>query len=125
LLLTPIPFSDFLPSTGRLIVHRPPPIDSNVRVDTGVEEGSVVSVFYDPMIAKLIVHSVESREDARRRLVYALERYRIAGLHHNIPFLINVLQHPEFIKGNVETNFIEVSLILFLSPCFSCCSFVD
>jgi 3-methylcrotonyl-CoA carboxylase alpha subunit len=100
------PNRDFLPSTGRLIVHRPP-TGLNVRVDTGVEEGSVVSMFYDPMIAKLIVHSAESREDARRRLVHALEHYRIVGLHHNIPFLINVLRHPEFIKGNVETNFIE------------------
>ncbi len=67
---------DFLPSTGTLVVHDPPASSSQVRVDTGVSSGDVVSVYYDPMIAKLIVHDVD-RPTALRRLTTALEQYKV------------------------------------------------
>jgi 3-methylcrotonyl-CoA carboxylase alpha subunit len=99
------PLKDFLPSTGTLVVHDPPASSEQVRVDTGVSSGDVVSVYYDPMIAKLIVHDVD-RPRALRRLTTALEQYKVAGVHNNIEFLKRCATHPEFIAGNVETNFI-------------------
>ena len=67
---------DFLPSTGTLVVHEPPAPSSQVRVDTGVSSGDAVSVYYDPMIAKLIVHDID-RPRALRRLTTALEQYKV------------------------------------------------
>ena len=69
-------YRDFLPSTGTLVVHDPPASSEHVRVDTGVSSGDVVSVYYDPMIAKLIVHDVD-RTTALRRLTNALEQYKV------------------------------------------------
>lgn len=84
------------------MVHDPPASSEQVRVDTGVSSGDVVSVYYDPMIAKLIVHDVD-RPRALRRLTTALEQYKVAGVHNNIEFLkvrrLMIIGHP-FLCGD-------------------------
>lgn len=100
------PDNDFLPSIGELTHLRQPDAGPHVRIDTGVREGDAVSVYYDPMIAKLIVWD-ESREKALARLRAALSQYEIVGLQHNIQFLTALASHPEFINGNVDTGFIK------------------
>ncbi|RUS18882.1 LOW QUALITY PROTEIN: hypothetical protein BC937DRAFT_88215 [Endogone sp. FLAS-F59071] len=100
------PNNNFLPDTGPLLhVHTPPSSDS-VRLETGFLQGDDVSVHYDPMIAKLVVRG-EDRTDALRVLRGALGQYQIVGLNTNIAFLKRVAEHPEFIKGEVETGFIQ------------------
>jgi len=99
------PFRNFLPSTGRLVYYRPPVEDDNVRVDTGVYEGGEVSMFYDPMIAKLITYGA-NREEAREHMRTALDRFLIRGVSSNISFLSALLAHPRFVEGNVSTNMI-------------------
>ena len=99
------PFRNFLPSTGRLRHYQAPPSSNNVRVDTGVMEGSEISMFYDPMIAKLVTWA-ESREAAIEQMVDALDRYHIRGVDSNLPFLSAILNHPRFQAGNLSTSFI-------------------
>ncbi len=100
------PDNGFLPSIGTLTHLRQPEVGAHVRIDTGVRENDSVSVYYDPMIAKLIVWE-ESREKALARLRAALSEYEIVGLQHNIKFLNALASHPEFISGNVDTGFIN------------------
>ncbi|MCC7410616.1 MAG: acetyl/propionyl/methylcrotonyl-CoA carboxylase subunit alpha [Gammaproteobacteria bacterium] len=100
------PARNFMPSTGRLSVYRPPGESRHVRVDAGVYEGAEISMYYDPMIAKLIAGGAD-REEARRRLIDALDAYAIRGVQHNIPFLTALLAHPDFAAGNISTAFIE------------------
>jgi len=102
------PYRNFLPSIGRLTRYAPPEEtsgDTTVRVDTGVVEGSEISMFYDPMIAKLITHA-PTREEAADLQVAALDRYRIDGIGHNIDFLSAVMQHQRFRDGRLTTGFI-------------------
>jgi propionyl-CoA carboxylase alpha chain len=99
------PYRAFLPSTGRLVRYRPPPMHDGVRVDDGVAEGGEVSMFYDPMIAKLITHG-ETREAAIDRQVEALDAFLIDGIGHNIDFLSALMQHPRFRAGTLTTGFI-------------------
>jgi len=99
------PSRNFLPSTGRLLYFRPPADDDHVRVDTGVYEGGEISMFYDPMIAKLIT-SGSNREEARARMCAALDRFVIRGLSSNLSFLAALMQHPRFKDGNMTTNMI-------------------
>ena len=99
------PFRNFLPSIGRLVRCQPPAEGANVRVDTGVEEGSEVSMFYDPMIAKLITCG-ETRDEAIRHMVNALDEYVIRGVAHNISFLNALIQLPRFKEGRMSTNLI-------------------
>ena len=99
------PSRNFLPSTGRLIHYRPPANDENVRVDTGVFEGGEVSMFYDPMIAKLITHGVD-REAATVHMRSALDRFLIKGVSHNISFLSALMVNPRFVSGAMSTNMI-------------------
>ena len=99
------PFRNFLPSIGRLVRCQPPPESDSVRVDTGVEEGSEVSMFYDPMIAKLIT-SGANRDEAIARMVDALDQYHIRGVAHNISFLNALIQLPRFRDGRMSTNLI-------------------
>ena len=99
------PFRDFLPSTGRLVRCQPPVETDFVRVDTGIEEGSEVSMYYDPMIAKLIT-SGDTRNQAIDRLADALDTYYIRGVSHNISFLNAVISHPRFREGRLSTSFI-------------------
>jgi propionyl-CoA carboxylase alpha chain len=99
------PSRNFLPSTGRLVYYRPPENDDNVRVDTGVFEGGEVSMYYDPMIAKLITHGSD-REEATAHMRAALDRFLIRGVSHNISFLSALMVNPRFVAGNMSTNMI-------------------
>jgi propionyl-CoA carboxylase alpha chain len=99
------PFRNFLPSIGRLVHYRPPRNTASVRVDSGIEEGSEVSMFYDPMIAKLITYGA-NRDQAIERLGDALDAYYIRGVNHNISFLNALIAHPRFREGRLTTNFI-------------------
>lgn len=98
--------NDFLPATGKLNFLQPPVESDFVRVDTGVRQGDEVSVFYDPMIAKLIVWD-ENREKALQRLTKALSEYRINGVTTNIDFLYNLATCPSFMNEEIDTGFIE------------------
>ncbi len=100
------PQKRFLPATGTLHRLRPPAESPHLRVDTGVREGDEVTIFYDPMIAKLIVWD-RDRGSALRRLHDALERYEIAGVITNVDFLAAVAAHPAFAAGELETGFID------------------
>ena len=112
------PYRGFLPSTGRLSRYRPPVegwteddaangrrgIDG-IRVDDGVYEGGEVSMFYDPMIAKLITWG-ETRDEAADKQIAALDSFEIEGLGHNIDFVSAIMQHPRFRSGELTTGFI-------------------
>jgi len=103
------PYRGFLPSTGRLTTYRPPVEHrsggSVIRVDDGVYEGGEVSMFYDPMIAKLISWA-PSRDGAIDEAVAALDAFQLDGISDNIDFLSALLQHPRFRSGNITTGFI-------------------
>ena len=100
------PDNDFLPVTGTLAYLRPPAESPHVRVDTGVQQGDEISVYYDPMIAKLIVWD-ESRERALQRLATALMDYRIGGTVTNLDFLYNLATAGPFQRAELDTGFIE------------------
>jgi propionyl-CoA carboxylase alpha subunit len=103
------PYRGFLPSTGRLVRYRAPrethEAEGCTRVDDGVEEGGEVSMFYDPMIAKLISWA-PTREAAIDRQVDALDSFLIDGIGHNVDFLSALMQHPRFREGRLTTGFI-------------------
>jgi len=99
------PFRNFLPSIGRLVYYRPPEEDDHVRVDTGVFEGGEVSMYYDPMIAKLISYGA-NREEAISHMRSALDRFLIRGVSSNLSFLSALMVHPRFVAGNMSTNLI-------------------
>ena len=117
------PFRNFLPSTGRLVKYQPPAADleqgtqtlqgaayaggafGGVRVDTGVYEGGEIPMFYDSMIAKLIVHG-KDRADAIAKMRAALNGFVIRGISSNIPFQAALLAHPKFVSGAFNTGFI-------------------
>ncbi|MBX2870362.1 MAG: acetyl/propionyl/methylcrotonyl-CoA carboxylase subunit alpha [Acidiferrobacterales bacterium] len=99
------PFRDFLPSTGRLVRYQAPVESGSVRVDTGVKEGSEISMFYDPMIAKLVTWG-ETREDSIEAMQHALDQYYIRGVETNQPFVAAIMAHPRFQGGELTTNFI-------------------
>jgi len=97
------PFRNFLPSTGRLVYYRPPVEDDFVRVDTGVFEGGEVSMFYDPMVAKLITWG-EDREQAIAKMRTALDKFIVRGIQTNIAFLSALIAHERYETGNISTN---------------------
>jgi len=109
------PFRNFLPSTGRLVKYRPPaqtmeaslpmPEGGGVRVDTGVYEGGEIPMFYDSMIAKLIVHG-RDRSEAIAKMREALNGFVIRGISSNVPFQAALLAHPKFSAGQFNTGFI-------------------
>ena len=103
------PYRNFLPSTGRLTSYRPPMEESanglTVRNDTGVYEGGEISIYYDPMIAKLVTHG-PTREAAIEHMSTALDSFYIDGIGHNVPFLSAIMQHERWQKGDITTNFI-------------------
>ncbi len=99
------PYRGFLPSTGRLSRYSPPETGDGVRVDDGVAEGGEVSMFYDPMIAKLITYA-PTRLEAIDKQIEALDRFEIDGPGHNIDFLSAIMQHERFRSGNITTGFI-------------------
>jgi propionyl-CoA carboxylase alpha chain len=99
------PLRNFLPSTGRLVRCQPPPEEDGVRVDTGVVEGGEIPMYYDSMIAKLIVHGSD-RHDAIAKMRHALNGYAIRGISSNIAFQAALLAHPKFVAGEFDTGFI-------------------
>jgi propionyl-CoA carboxylase alpha chain len=103
------PYRNFLPSVGRLRRYRPPSESSangiTVRNDTGVTEGSEISLYYDPMIAKLVTHA-PTRLEAIAAQADALDAFVIDGIRHNIPFLSALMQHPRWQAGKLSTGFI-------------------
>ena len=100
------PVRDFLPSIGRLVCFQPPAEeDGRVRVDTGVAAGGEISIYYDPMIAKLITFA-PTRAAAIELQAAALDRFAIDGVRHNIPFLSALMQHPRWREGRLSTGFI-------------------
>ena len=102
------PASGFLPQAGRLLLYREPD-GPGVRVDSGVVEGGDVTVHYDPMLAKLVVHA-PTRPAAIARARTALTQFPILGIRTNVPFLIALLDHPAFAAGAVDTGFIDREL---------------
>ena len=100
------PYRDFMPSTGRLQRFRIPENLESVRIDTGIEEGSEVSMFYEPMIAKLIAHG-DNRDQAIDNMLAALDQFYISGVSHNLNFLCSIFQNDRFKVGDTTTNFIQ------------------
>jgi propionyl-CoA carboxylase alpha chain len=103
------PTRDFVPSTGRLVRYRPPAERQSdgvsVRIDAGVAEGDEISLYYDPMIAKLVTHA-RTREQAIAAQADALDQFAIDGIRHNVPFLSALMQHPRFRAGKLSTAFL-------------------
>ncbi len=103
------PYRGFLPSIGRLTRYRPPEEiatdDHVVRNDTGVYEGGEISMYYDPMIAKLCTWG-PTREEAIEHMRVALDSFEVEGIGHNLPFLSAVMDHPKFVSGDITTAFI-------------------
>jgi propionyl-CoA carboxylase alpha chain len=103
------PTRNFLPSTGRLTTYRPPAEgkfgDVTVRNDTGVEEGGAISIYYDPMIAKLVTHA-KTREEAISAQAMALDAFAIEGIRHNIPFLATLMNQQRWRSGTLSTGYI-------------------
>jgi propionyl-CoA carboxylase alpha chain len=103
------PYRNFLPSIGRLTRYRPPQegsaLGGTIRNDTGVFEGAEISMFYDPMVAKLVTHAA-TREAAIDLQADALDAFVIDGVEHNIPFLSALMQHPRWREGRLSTGFI-------------------
>ncbi len=104
------PYRNFLPSIGRLVKYRPPREGSanglTVRNDTGVYEGGEISMYYDPMIAKLVTHA-PTRLEAIDLQAEALDAFYIDGIQHNIPFLTSLMQHPRWREARLSTGFIK------------------
>ena len=103
------PARNFLPSTGRLVRFQPPELGTEngitTRLDTGVEEGGEISVYYDPMIAKLLTHAPK-RLEAIKQMGRALDAFAIEGFRHNIPFLAVVMRNKRWREGEFSTRFI-------------------
>ncbi|KAI9193561.1 carbamoyl-phosphate synthase L chain, ATP binding domain-containing protein [Polychytrium aggregatum] len=100
------PANNFLPDTGPLIHMKTPVPSDSLRAETGVRQGDQVSVYYDPMISKLVVRG-QDRTEALRALRKALDEFEVVGLNTNIDFLKSLASHPAFISGDVDTGFIK------------------
>jgi propionyl-CoA carboxylase alpha chain len=100
------PARGFVPATGRLIHYRQPPQSGSVRVDSGVNEGSEISIHYDPMVAKLICHGSD-RNAAIALMRESLDQFHIQGVVTNVPFLASLLAHKRFLTGETTTAFID------------------
>jgi acetyl/propionyl-CoA carboxylase alpha subunit len=98
------PANGFLPSTGTLHVWQPPETSPGLRIDSGVEEGSEIGIYYDPLLAKVIAHA-EDRDSAIRKLTHALRNFAAQGMQTNREFLIAVLESEEFRSGRAHTGF--------------------
>ncbi|XP_067007464.2 propionyl-CoA carboxylase alpha chain, mitochondrial isoform X2 [Anabrus simplex] len=100
------PYKNFgLPSIGRLHKYIEPTHLPNVRCDSGIEEGSEISIYYDPMICKLVCYG-KNRQEAINRSIQALDSYVIRGVTHNIPLLRDILTEEKFVKGDLSTNYL-------------------
>jgi acetyl-CoA carboxylase biotin carboxylase subunit len=108
------PAAGFLPQAGTLLLYREP-AGPGLRIDSGVIEGGVISVHYDPLLAKLTV-AAESRHAAIARALAALRRFPLLGIRTNVPFLIRLLEHRDMQSGDVHTRFIEDHALELLTP---------
>jgi acetyl-CoA carboxylase biotin carboxylase subunit len=99
------PAQGFLPQAGRLLLYREPRLPG-IRIDSGVAEGSEVSIYYDPLLAKVIA-TAENRDRAIARLAAALRAFPVLGVRTNIPFLLRILDHPRFQNGTMDTAFLD------------------
>ncbi len=97
------PYQDFMPRNGKLLSFYVPDL---VRVDTGVQAGDTISIYYDPMIAKIISYG-KNRNETIRKMIYALKNSKIQGLTNNQSFLLQIFQHPEFQNARISTAFIK------------------
>ena len=113
------PTRNFLPSTGRLVRYRPPALGTEsgvtTRLDSGVEEGGEISVYYDPMIAKLVTHAPK-RLEAIEQMGHALDAFAIDGFRHNIPFLAVLMRNARWREGRLSTKFIAEEFSEGFSP---------
>ncbi len=108
------PANQFLPATGRVLLLSAP-VGPGIRVDTGIMAGDVVGLYYDPMIAKLICWA-ENRDEAVRKLDWALAHYLIAGVTTNIPYLQAIVRHPAYRRGELSTDFVARHLAAWQPP---------
>jgi propionyl-CoA carboxylase alpha chain len=99
------PRRNFMPSIGRIVRYAEPPPDTGVRVDSGVYEGGEVSLYYDPMVAKVVTHGAD-RTEAIDRMRSALDAFYLRGVEHNMDFLNALIRHPRFAAGRLSTDFI-------------------
>lgn len=100
------PYRNFLPSIGQLTTYfEPDTSEGDVRVDSGIEEGSEISIYYDPMICKLVTHG-PTRAESIKVMKFALDTYLIKGVNHNVPFLRSVLENQRYLEGRLSTKFI-------------------
>lgn len=102
------PSNGFLPATGRVIIFEVPNLPG-VRVDAGIVEGNEITIHYDPMIAKIIVHGT-NREMAIRRLRYVLNNTIVLGVTTNVSFLLAILDDSSFSQGNIDTAYVDTHL---------------
>lgn len=100
------PLRGFLPAIGRVTDYMPPEEDNYIRIDSGIYEGSEISIYYDPMISKIISYA-DDRAEAISKLRLALDEYYIRGVGHNISFLSDVLKSERFKSGDISTKYIE------------------
>lgn len=98
-------YNDFMPSSGKILYHKKPEGDG-IRFDSGIETGTNVSIFYDPILAKLITHG-ETREEATERMIDALKNTAVLGVKTSLPFMIGLLENDIFIKGDTYTGYID------------------
>jgi 3-methylcrotonyl-CoA carboxylase alpha subunit len=108
------PAQGFLPQAGRVLLYREPRLPG-VRIDSGIVEGSEVTVHYDPMLAKVIA-AAETRHLAIERLVSALQQYPILGIRANVAFLLRILEHPRFRRGAIDTALLDHEGAAFAAP---------
>ncbi len=99
------PTNNFLPDIGKLYIYRRPEGDG-IRVDDGFEEGMDVPIYYDPMISKLIVHG-KNRNDAIKKMIRAIDQYKVLGISTTLPFGRYVMSHEAFISGQFDTHFVQ------------------
>ena len=98
------PLNNFLPDVGKLLMYQRPQ-GHGIRVDDGYEEGMEIPIYYDPMIAKLIVHA-KDRNAAIEKMIRAIDEYKIVGVETTLDFCKFVLRHPDFISGKFDTGFV-------------------
>lgn len=99
------PLNNFLPSIGTLEIYEPP-TGKNIRLDAGLEQGMEIPIYYDPMIGKLVTYGSD-RAEAIQKMIDVITDFKLKGVETTLPFGKWVMQHPEFIKGNLSTNFIK------------------
>lgn len=109
------PDNDFLPDAGKLTYYREPETNQHIRVDSGVRENAEISMYYDPMIAKLIVWH-NDRDRAIHLMQRALHQFRVAGINTNIAFLKKLIAHPSFQTAEIDTGFLDRNQLNIIKP---------